>query len=425
MRGRRVTRPAQAAALRNAPPPTGRAARRLAMLLVVAGLLPALPAARAQTESQVTLTRKGTTIVVTLKAQYADGGRFIGNNPNCQTGMRQTLLYGPDPGYVDTRVGNDTELRSNVAIVLTPDASSAPAASAPGAGGSGAAGSAPTGSSTTGSSTTQPPTTQPPTTGSGGASGSPNGTSGTGTGTGTGPAAGGSGSTEPSGGAAGSTAPGGGTASGTGETGAGGTGTGGPAAGEPATGNAAPGKGAPGTAAPASPSKPAPGEEQTLELYDGTVTINRPGCIESEQRSKQPSVTLVQGRTTVKGTRFFLDQGADTGTMDGPIQLERAARGDSPALSASADRMLFDTQSRLTTLLGNVRVTSEDRVTTADSLTLDEAAGVAVLAGKPARSTKGKNVLEGDRLRYYLNNNDVVVLGGVKGDLEVTIPSGP
>ncbi|MEJ2292405.1 MAG: LptA/OstA family protein [Deinococcales bacterium] len=337
---------------------------RLVGALLLATALP--PVAWAQTESQVTLTRKDTTIVVTLKAQYADGARFIGNNPNCKPGMRQTLLYGPDPGYVDTRVGNDTELRSNVAIVLTPDTS----------GGTGAASGAP----------------------------------------GTGPAAG----------------------SGTGEAGAAasgtaGTGTAGTAGAAGAGADAA----APSDAAAASPTQPAtkpatkpattpaPGEEQTLELYDGTVTLSRPGCIESEKRSQEPSVTLVQGRTTVKGTRFFLDQGSDTGTMDGPIQLDRAARGDSPALTASADRMLFDTQSRQATLLGNVKVTSQDRVTTADSLQLDEAAGVAVLAGKPARSTKGQDVLQGDRLRYYLNNNDVVVLGAVKGDLEVTIPSAP
>ncbi len=317
-------------ALPNAP------LRALLTATLLAGMLLALaPAALAQTESQVTLTRKDTTIVVTLKAQYADGARFIGNNPNCQSGMRQTLLYGPDPGYVDTRVGNDTELRSNVAIVLTPEA--------------------------TGSGTT---------------------------------AAGAAGS-----GAAGGNAPGSG-----------------------ASGSGASGATASGATAPGASTTTAAGEDQTLELYDGTVTLDRPGCIDTEQRTQQPSVTMVQGRTTVKGTRFFLDQGSDTGTMDGPIELVRAAAGDSPSLTATADSMQFDTQTRHATLLGDVKVTSENRVTTADSLQLDEAAGVALLAGSPAKSTKGKDVLEGSRLRYYLNNNDVVVLGKVHGDLEVNIP---
>ncbi len=292
MGARRVPHPAADGRRTAAPARAVRLARRA---LGAVGALLLASTALAQTESQVTLTRKDTTIVVTLKAQYADGARFIGNNPNCQTGKRQALLYGPAPGYVDTRVGKDTELRSNVAIVLTPEQA---------AGGSNAAA----------------------------------------------------------------------------------------------------------------------GEDQTLELYDGTVTLDRPGCIGSEQRTKAPSVTMVQGRTTVRGTRFFLDQGSDTGTMDGPIELVRAAAGDSPALTASADSMRFDTQTRHATLMGNVKVTSQDRVTTADSLELDEAAGVALLAGSPARSTQGKDVLEGSRLRYYLNNNDVVVLGGVHGDLDVSIP---
>ncbi len=263
---------------------------RWALCWAAAVSLALAPAAAAQTESQVTLKRKDTDIVVTLKARYADGARFIGNNPNCQTGMRQTLLYGPDPGYVDTRVGSDTELRSNVAIVLTPDGATAG------------------------------------------------------------------------------------------------------------------------------------GEQQTLELYDGTVNLSRPGCIDSEQRATAASVTLVQGRTTVKGTRFFLDQGTDTGTMDGPITLDRAADGASPALTATADTMTFDTQTRHATLHGNVRVTSQDRVTTADTLELDEAAGLALMTGSPARSVKGNDVLQGTRLRYYLDTNDVVVLGDVHGELDVTLP---
>ena len=273
------------------------------LLLASAGLA---PLAAAQTESQVTLTRKDTTIVVTLKAEYANGARFIGNNPNCAKGVRQTLLYGPAPGYVDTRVGKDTELRSNVAIVSSPQAGTSES----------------------------------------GASGGAN--------------------------AAGSTA--------------------------------------------------SPSEQQTLELFDGSITVSRAGCIDTQDRATGPSVTLVQGRTTVKGTRFFLDQGKDTGSMDGPIELDRAAAGDSPALTATADSMTFDTQTRHSTLRGNVHVTSGDRVTSASTLELDEGAGLAVLTGSPARSTKGQDVLQGDTLRYYLNSNDVVVLGSVQGDIQLNSP---
>jgi len=272
-----------------------------AVLTLLAAVAPLAPAAFAQTESQVTLTRKDTTIVVTLKAQYADGARFIGNDPNCGEGIRQTLLYGPAPGYVDTRVGKDTELRSNVAIVRSTEPG-------PGAGANGAQAA-----------------------------------------------------------------------------------------------NAA--------------------EQQTLELFDGTLTINRAGCIESAERASEPSVTLTQGRTTVKGTRFYLDQGKDTGAMDGPIELERSASGSASALTATADSMSFDTQTRRTTLSGHVMVTSGGRVTTAGTLELDENAGVAVLTGSPARSTKGSDVLQGSTLRYYLDSNDVVVLGDVQGEVQLDVPS--
>lgn len=164
-----------------------------------------------------------------------------------------------------------------------------------------------------------------------------------------------------------------------------------------------------------------PAEQQTLELYDGSLVIGRPGCIEEEDRATDASVQLVQGRTKVLGTRFFLDRGAETGTMDGPITLAREADGDSPSLEATADSMTLDTQDKHATLHGDVRVMSEDRTTTATTLELDEDAGVAVLTGAPARSVKGNDVLQGERLLYYLDSNDVVVLGNVYGELEFDV----
>lgn len=173
-----------------------------------------------------------------------------------------------------------------------------------------------------------------------------------------------------------------------------------------------------GATAPVTGADSDPADQQTLELYDGTVVIGRPGCIESEERSKDAGVQLLQGRTTVSGTRFFLDQGSDVGTMDGPITLSRAADGSSPALDATAQSMTLNTQDKHATLQGDVQVVSEDRTTTAETLELDETAGVAVLTGSPARSVKGGDVLQGERLLYYLDSNDVVVLGSVYGELE-------
>ena len=161
--------------------------------------------------------------------------------------------------------------------------------------------------------------------------------------------------------------------------------------------------------------------EETLELSDANVVFNRPGCIEELSPAQEPVVTLEQGRTVVTGSRFFLDQDSDEGLMDGPIELVRSGDDGNEALRAKAEQMAFAVNEQTSTLLGAVQVTSAERVTTGDRLDLDEEAGTAVLEGKPARSVKGNDVLEGNRLLYYLDSDDVVVLGNVKGELEVDL----
>lgn len=162
-------------------------------------------------------------------------------------------------------------------------------------------------------------------------------------------------------------------------------------------------------------------EEESLELTDQQVTFSRPGCIEETEPVESPRVTLQQGRTEVVGSRFFLDSGADEGVMDGPIELTRGADEGGEPLTATADGMAFRVGEQQATLTGNVRVISEERVTTGDSLELDEEAGTAILVGQPARSVKGDDVLEGNRLLYYLDSDDVVVLGNVRGELEIEL----
>lgn len=161
--------------------------------------------------------------------------------------------------------------------------------------------------------------------------------------------------------------------------------------------------------------------EETLELTDASVTFNRPGCIDESEPAATPRVSLVQGRTEVIGSRFFLDRNVDEGVMDGPIALERAGSEGGEPLTATAESMSFAVGEQRATLVGNVQVTSEERVTSGDSLELDEEAGTAVLVGNPARSVKGSDVLEGNRLLYYLDSDDVVVIGNVTGELEIDL----
>lgn len=245
----------------------------------------------AQTATTFTLKRDDTELVITNRALASEGARTIGNNRNCEEGMRFTVVYGPAPGLVETQVG-DSLLTSHLAIIRTPE-------------------------------------------------------------------------------------------------------------------GAAEGEG-----------------QETLELQDAAVTFDRPGCPQEITPAEAPAVRLVQGRTTVTGTRFFLDRDEDVGTFDGPVHLVRAAQDGASQggeIVADAESMRFAVGEQRATLSGNVRVTSDERTTTGDTLDLDEEAGTALLTGAPARSTKGTDVIEGNRLLYYLDSDDVVVLGNVKGELEVEL----
>lgn len=163
-------------------------------------------------------------------------------------------------------------------------------------------------------------------------------------------------------------------------------------------------------------------DQQTVEMLDGEALFtDRPACLDSFVAAEQPSVLLEQGRTEVSASRFFLDSEVDIAELDGPIALERLAEADSEALSASAEAMSFNLETERSTLTGNVTVESGDRTSVADSLELDEEAGLATLVGTPASSQQGEDRIAGETLLYYLDSNDVVVIGGVTGTLEMDL----
>jgi lipopolysaccharide export system protein LptA len=171
------------------------------------------------------------------------------------------------------------------------------------------------------------------------------------------------------------------------------------------------------------PDPPAAGDEETVELYGGRVTFDRPGCVAEVDADDARPVELRQGRTTVLGGRFFLDRGTDVATMDGPVTLTRApAEGDDrPPLEATADEMTFDVERERATLIGAVVVTSGERVSEADRLELDEAAGVALLTGSPAVSRRGGDEVRGNALRYDLETDEVVATGAVSATFEIQL----
>lgn len=157
--------------------------------------------------------------------------------------------------------------------------------------------------------------------------------------------------------------------------------------------------------------------QQTLEMFGGSLSVDDGFCPQELQRSGAADVFIRQGRTTVSGTELFYDNATGLADLNGPINLQRTALAGENALSATADSLVFDVNTDLSTLKGGVEVVSEKRVSHAETLILNEDESYATLLGSPARSVEGDNVLEGDTLRYYLDTDDVIVLGGVSGKL--------
>lgn len=164
------------------------------------------------------------------------------------------------------------------------------------------------------------------------------------------------------------------------------------------------------------------GDQQTVEMIDGEAAFSdRPACLDTFTEAEQPLVRLEQGRTEISASRFFLDREADVADLDGPIALDRAPEGEASPLHATSESMSFNLRTERSTLTGEVRVESGDRVSEADALELDEEAGLATMTGSPARSIQGEDRIAGDTLLYYLDSNDVIVTGGVTGTLEVDL----
>lgn len=161
-------------------------------------------------------------------------------------------------------------------------------------------------------------------------------------------------------------------------------------------------------------------DESTIEMLDARLVFDeRPPCIQSVQHSEQQRVRLTQGSATILGTKFFLNRETRMAEVHGPILVERPLVEEPGTLTITADHLQYDLENEVSILSGDVLVTSPNRTSEAEKLVLDEENGVATLTGSPARSVEGRSSVEGERLLYYLDSGDVVVLGGLKGVLEI------
>lgn len=166
-------------------------------------------------------------------------------------------------------------------------------------------------------------------------------------------------------------------------------------------------------------------DKAVLDLYGGSLAFDFDTYCPSLEPSDDAEVVLTEGRTTVRGRHLVYEnesgRGEMTGSANSPVTLERAAEGDSPALTASALKLEFTSGEAERVFSGGVTVTSEDRVSEADSLVYDDEAGIVVLRGEPARSRRGEEFVEGRTIVYYLDSNDVLVQGGVAGEIEIDL----
>jgi lipopolysaccharide export system protein LptA len=159
-------------------------------------------------------------------------------------------------------------------------------------------------------------------------------------------------------------------------------------------------------------------DDATLELFGGTLEVDDRFCPQNIVRSEQPDVTVYQGRTTITGTTFFYENATGLGTLSGPIDLVRTQAGEAPELGAVADTLTIDVDRDVTLLQGNTTVSADGRESHADEVEYDEASGMAILRGSPARSEKDGDVVQGNVIEYDLDSNDVVVKGGISATFE-------
>lgn len=164
------------------------------------------------------------------------------------------------------------------------------------------------------------------------------------------------------------------------------------------------------------------GGADTLTMFDGSLGVDDGYCPVEVSESGLQQVFIRQGRTVASGTHLVYDNETGLAELTGPVRLRRAASGDSPEITANAASLTFDIETELSTLEGDVVVSSGKRLSHADSLVLDEKEGLARLSGSPARSSEGDNAIRGEQLLYYLDSDDVIVSGGAGGTLRLDLP---
>jgi len=156
------------------------------------------------------------------------------------------------------------------------------------------------------------------------------------------------------------------------------------------------------------------GLKEAVSLSDGRASFDpETFTLEFAPRSTPEAVEVRQGKSVAFGTRLDYDNDTGKAAVTGPIRLERTS--DDP-LKGSAQNLVYDVDSEDLLLSGGIQLEQNDRKTTATTAIVREQEGFAFLYGNPVRSEGPDGVVEGKRVRYSLENGDIVVLEGVKAE---------
>lgn len=153
--------------------------------------------------------------------------------------------------------------------------------------------------------------------------------------------------------------------------------------------------------------------EERLELLGGSAEFTDKRCPEVEA-SPLALVRLIEGATDILGSKFNYDNLDGISRLAGPITLIRDAENQEDRLSATAGSLFFDTNEDIKVLEDGVTIEAGGRSSTAETVEWDEQAGIAILRGSPAKSTLGTDVVSGQEIKYFLDSNEVEVLGGIE-----------
>lgn len=157
--------------------------------------------------------------------------------------------------------------------------------------------------------------------------------------------------------------------------------------------------------------------EEKLELLGGSAEFTEKRCPEVEA-SPEALVRLIEGTTDILGSKFNYDNSDGISRLAGPITLLRDSEEQEDQLSATAGSLFFDTNEDVKVLEDGVTLEAGGRSSTAETVEWNEQTGIAILRGSPARSTLGSDVVSGQEIKYFLDSNEVEVLGSIEATFD-------